>query len=134
MVLIFGASTDLGAPKNTVHLFRPILLWLFPHMSKETLDLIHHLGRKSAHFIEYAILGILAWRATRKDPAFGAWTRSRQMRLALLFCVLYAASDEFHQSFVPSREAAVTDVMLDSCGSAGGILAAWVVRKLRGKG
>ena len=38
---------------------------------------------------------------------------------------LYAASDEFHQMFVPTRTAHVTDVLIDTAGGAAGLLAMW---------
>lgn len=131
MALIFSASTNLGAPSNTSHFFRPIMHWLFPAMGEETLDLIHHCIRKTAHFVEYAVLGILAWRTVRVDPAFASFSPRRKLWFALIFCLLYASTDEFHQIFVPTRQPAVQDVMLDTSGSAFGVLAAWAVRKLR---
>jgi VanZ family protein len=129
MVVIFSASTDLGAPRHTSRFIRPLLLWLNPHMSEETIERVHHVIRKTAHFVEYALLGILAFRVTLFDPAFSASSRGRQLRLALLFCALYASTDEFHQKFVPTREPAVRDVCLDTCGSAFGLLAFWSARK-----
>jgi VanZ family protein len=131
ITLIFSASTQLGAPSNTSHYFRPLMHWLFPHMSEETFELIHHKVRKSAHFVEYAILGVLVWRALRFDPAFAFYSSRRQFWCALLFCLFYASTDEFHQIFVPSRQAAVQDVLLDTCGSGFGLLAIWSTRKLR---
>lgn len=131
MCLIFSASTRLGAPDNTSYFLRPLMTWLFPHMSKETFDLVHHIVRKMAHFTEYAILGFLAWRVLHFDPAFGVWSPQRHLWFALLFCMLYASTDEFHQIFVPGREPAVKDVMLDSCGSAFGLLTIWIWRKSR---
>ena len=50
-----------------------------------------------------------------------------------MLCMLYAATDEFHQSFVPSRQAAVQDVLLDSCGSGFGLVAIWGARQRRGR-
>jgi VanZ family protein len=47
--------------------------------------------------------------------------------LAILFAALYAASDEFHQSFVPSRGPAVGDVLLDTEGATAAQLAMWLV-------
>jgi VanZ family protein len=132
MAVIFSASTKLGSPAHTSYFFRPLMRWLFPEMSEEKVELIHFLVRKTAHFVEYAVLGCLAWRAVHFDPAFGAFSPGRQLRLALLFCMLYASSDEFHQSFVPSRQAAIRDVLLDTCGSAFGLLAIRVVRRRRG--
>jgi VanZ family protein len=73
--------------------------------------------KKGAHITEYAILGWLIQRA-RGDRR--AWWQS------LLFATLYAATDEFHQSFTPGRNARVTDAMIDSAGVAIGVaIAAW---------
>jgi VanZ family protein len=68
--------------------------------------------RKIAHFCEYAVLGLLLMRATRREGA------------ALGLGVLYAASDELHQHFVPGRQAAVRDVAVDAAGVLAGILLA----------
>ncbi len=134
MAVIFSASTRLGSPQNTSYFFRPLMHWLFPGMSEEKIEQIHFVVRKTAHFVEYALLGVLAWRAVHFDPAFGGYSPGRQLRLVLLLCVLYAATDEFHQSFVPTRQAAVQDVLLDSCGSGFGLLAIWGARRRRGGG
>ncbi len=68
--------------------------------------------RKFAHAGEYAILGWLAYHALRMSGV----PRGRAAVYAVLFGVLYAASDEFHQTFVPGRHGAVIDVTLDSFG------------------
>jgi VanZ family protein len=130
MVLIFGASTSLGAPKYTSLFVRPFLLWLNPHMSEETIEEVHFYVRKTAHFVEYAMLGFLAWRAIHRDPAFLSCSQARQFWLALLFSALYASTDEFHQKFVPTREPRVQDVMLDTCGAGAGLVLTWSARRL----
>jgi VanZ family protein len=131
MAVIFSASTSLGRPDNTSRFIRPFLLWLNPHMSEEALEAAHHAIRKCAHFCEYAILGFLAWRVVHLDPAFSSASTGRQFWLPLLFCALYAASDEFHQSFVPGRQPAVLDVMLDTAGAGFGLLVTWSIHRLR---
>jgi VanZ family protein len=100
-------------------------------MSEETLEALHHVIRKCAHFIEYATLGFLAWRVVHLDPAFSTLTPARQYWLAILFCALYASTDEFHQKFVSTRQPAVLDVMLDTCGAGFGLVVTWSVRRLR---
>jgi len=132
MTLIFGASTSLGRPENTSLFVRPFLLWLNPHMSEATIEKIHFVVRKTAHFLEYIILGLLLWRLIHFDPAWAA-CRSWEFLTALLLAALYAASDEFHQCFVPGREAAVRDVLLDTCGAGVGLAALWAARQLRPK-
>jgi VanZ family protein len=99
----------------------PFLHWLDPQMPYATVVMMQLLIRKLGHLTEYAILAVLLWRALRGSRSF-------QTRLTLLFmvawfaCALFAASDEFHQSFVPSRTPAVHDVMIDVCGAAIGLL------------
>jgi len=131
MVVIFSASTQLGAPTNTSHFFRPLLHWLFPRITEEQFDVIHHVVRKTAHFVEYAILGMLAWRTFHFDPAFSSYSVKRRFWLAILCCMLFASTDEFHQSFVPTRQPAVQDVLLDTCGASFGVLAIWSSRPRR---
>lgn len=69
--------------------------------------------RKSAHLGEYAVLFLLTRRALaggEVPPTFpGAW--------AFLFCVAYAVSDEFHQTFVPYRMGQCSDVLIDAFGA-----------------
>ena len=67
---------------------------------------------KVAHFGAYAVLGaLLAFAADRSRTPLAA---------AVLLGVLYGASDEVHQMFVPGRSADV----LDWCADAAGVLAA----------
>ncbi len=111
--LIFIGSTSLLSGSNTSALVRPVL-WLFPHASEATLALIHFIVRKTGHFTEYAILALLAARAFRTSAR--EFLRTRWFWVSLLFVVAYSLSDEFHQSFVPSRTASIYDSMIDSAG------------------
>jgi VanZ family protein len=106
-------STGVFTSENTSRIIIPLLRWLLPHASPETLSELHHLIRKSAHFIEYFILSLLVLRgirAGRKESHLG-WAL-----VAIGIVGGYAALDEFHQSFVPGRTAAPTDVLLDTAG------------------
>jgi VanZ family protein len=90
------------------------LIWLFPQVSDATLAAIHFLIRKVGHLTEYAILALLAARAFRTSSR--ELLRARWVWVSLLFVVAYSLSDEFHQSFVPSRTASIYDCMIDSVG------------------
>ncbi len=72
--------------------------------------------RKAAHFFTYFVLGILA------ASSFYAFEIKKFLLWALVFCVLYAVSDEVHQYFVPGRSMQLSDVILDAAGSACGVL------------
>lgn len=122
MVFIFIASSNLGSAKNTSRIIGPLLRWIFGTISDETVWAVQFYIRKTGHFTGYALLGILCWRAISRPDRWLAkdWQTKLAFR-AWLLATLYAASDEWHQSFVPSREGSVADVMLDSCGVLTGL-------------
>lgn len=84
-------------------------------------DRIHYYVRKTAHVTEYFILA-----ATIAFPLYVYKLRGIPLVLvATIFCVGFAALDEYHQSFVAGRGAAIKDVCIDSIGILPGI---YVVR------
>jgi VanZ family protein len=146
MALIFSASADTRSYQHSSGLFVPLLHWLFPAMSLEHIEMIHHAFRKCGHLTEFAILALLYWRAihhTRQpipEPknieatpttpkSEGQW-RWDEAGLALTLVFAYAASDEFHQIFVPLRTALVSDIFIDTSGGAAGLLVLWLTGKI----
>jgi VanZ family protein len=119
--VIFIGSTDLLSAEQTSRFIVPILLWLKPGMAPETTWIILVIMRKCAHVCEYAILALLLWRALRGGSAIRG-KMSILFGAVLLGCALFAASDEFHQSFIKSRTPAVRDVLLDIAGAFLGLL------------
>ena len=116
--VIFWMSTGTFSSQNTFSFADTALRFFFPNISSREVDLIHAVIRKSGHVIEYFILGLLLFRAFR-----GSSIRSWNWRwsfFAVILVVLWAAGDEFHQSFVSTRTASVADVVIDT---AGGVLA-----------
>lgn len=109
--LIFLASTDSLSSDNTSRLFVPLFHWLFPSMSNDTSDVVHHLFRKFAHFVEYFIFFLLVYRGVGAGRKGFQWSRGL---IAWAIAALYSLSDEFHQVFVPSRGASLWDSLLDS--------------------
>jgi VanZ family protein len=75
-----------------------------------TLDLIL---RKLVHMLEYALLCFLWWRALRTTRA----GRRQAALLAFALSVGYAATDEYHQTFVEGRHGGVEDVGIDTVGA-----------------
>ena len=128
MALIFTASSDTQSFTRSSRILAPLLRWLFPQMPTDTVNQIVLVARKCAHLTEYGVFALLLWRAIRKpvknDSRPWNWP---EMRLVLLCVALYAASDEFHQLFVSSRDAAVHDVLIDTAGGAAGVFALWMV-------
>jgi VanZ family protein len=123
-VAISWFSTGTFTAENTGRFIIPTLHWLFPSLSPDMLALLHHLIRKSAHFVEYFVLSLLVLRGLR---AGRKETHIRWALAAVLVVAGYAAIDEFHQSFVPGRTAAVADVLLDSSGGVAAQLMAGLV-------
>jgi VanZ family protein len=88
---------------------------LFPSASPAFLAWCHFLVRKAGHLSEYAILATLAARAFRHSSH--QFVKLHWFKFSVLFAMAYALTDEFHQSFVPSRTASIYDSMIDSAGA-----------------
>jgi VanZ family protein len=107
-------------------LLRRVDLWLPPLLlmgviflfsAQPSLDsglgVIDLIGRKLLHFAEYALLCFLWWRLLRTQLP-----ERRAALVAFLIASLYAATDEFHQSFVDGRNGTPVDWAIDSAGAA----------------
>jgi len=126
--LIFIGSTDLLSSANTGGvLVRPVL-WLFPHASERTVAIYQLVTRKMGHLTEYFIFGLLCARVFRTSSH--KVLRQRWFWTSLLLVVVYALSDEFHQSFYPSRTASIYDCMIDSVGGLAALVL-WAIRHRR---
>lgn len=131
MAIIFGFSSDSHSYEHSSRIFEPFLHWLFPQMAQENIETIHHLFRKCGHLTEYAILAWLLWRTLHQSKNnLPEWSWPR-VGGALLIVLLYGASDEFHQIFVPTRTPRVMDVLIDTTGGALGLLVLWILHRRR---
>lgn len=83
-----------------------------PHAPSAVWDV---LLKKGAHVLEYAILTLLIWQAAGCSRIGVAWVAA----------VAYAASDEFHQTFVPGRNGTPVDVLVDAVGATAAAIAIW---------
>ena len=133
MAIIFSASCDRGSFGHSSRIVAPFLRWLIPGISDNAIHSAVVVVRKGAHLTEFAVLALLVWRALRwaagKMGAAWDWPLAGK---AVLVVIVYAASDEFHQIFVPSREGTVRDVIIDAVGGVCGLLAVWVLGKWLG--
>ena len=128
MTLIFTASGDSHSSEHSSRFVEPLLHWLFPHMSQAHVEDIHLVIRKCAHLTEYAILALLVWRALHQSKTnLPTWSWPKVCG-TLLIVFLYSSSDEIHQSFVPTRTAQFSDVVIDTSGAAIGLLALWLFK------
>ena len=106
----------------------PVIIWMgaiffmsaqstLPGVEDTLLDL---LIKKGGHMTAYGILAALLWRALGASPA--NW---KLAGLAWALAVLYAASDETHQLFVPGRHGSPVDVAIDGAGACITLLVLW---------
>lgn len=131
MGLIFWMSTGMFSSINTFHFFEPILRWIDPTISRYSVIIINNSIRKAGHVTEYFISGMLLFRAFRAGSS-----EPRILRcgiLSVVFIVLFAAGDEYHQSFVASRTASVLDVGIDTAGGLVAICVSMLRQYRRGR-
>lgn len=85
-------------------------------------------GDKVAHFGAYLVMGFLFVRAVGGATR---WPTRVMYFVAAVGAALYGLSDEFHQSFVPGRTAAIDDAIADAIGAFTG--AAWIFVRARSR-
>jgi len=113
-MLFLFPTNDALTVSSTSHIIVPLLRWLFPSADPIAIDSYHILVRKFVHFIEYAFLALLLFRAFRGK------NKDRQMRWILyagITTIGYSSLDEFYQTLIPSRTGSVSDWMIDLAGT-----------------
>ncbi|MGD0121567.1 MAG: VanZ family protein [Candidatus Limnocylindrales bacterium] len=98
-----------------------------PNLRFVQADAIDFVVRKAGHMAAFGILAVLLWRAVSYSRPRGA------VAVSLALTILYAVSDEFHQSFTAGRHASPVDVAIDSAGAAIALLALTVWLRLRSR-
>lgn len=124
MVLIFCLSEqDANKSSSLSHSF--LASWLgelleryLPRLTDQGTD---HDIRKYAHMFEYFCLGISGFLFFRELFADGREPLLPAAAASFALAVLYACTDEWHQTFVPGRAGRVTDVLVDAAGCLFGI-------------
>jgi VanZ family protein len=124
-MLISVFSTQYFAAEQTGGVILPVLHWLFPWATRRMLHLLHSGIRKAAHVTEFGIFSITVFRGVRAGRS--GWKFNWAVT-TLVIAVLYAALDEWHQSFVLLRHATPRDVAIDAIWRSAGsmfCLGAW---------
>ena len=115
--------------KEVVHVVHPDYDQKPPEIQRGIFDDVQHVVRKTAHFTEYTLLGLLtrlclfSWFGKRKWLLPAAWGAG----------TLYAVTDELHQRLIDGRSGQWTDVLLDSSGVLAGALIAGLILFLASK-
>lgn len=126
LYMIFGFSAQNGETSGSlsyrvslflVRLASPLLPAIASdEILMERAEMIHFFVRKFAHMTEYLLLALsLQLPVTAWLSKFFAW--KNRILLGFFATVLFAALDEFHQTFVPGRSGNFTDVCIDSIGA-----------------
>jgi VanZ family protein len=92
-----------------------------PSEDMPSFGLIDLLVKKGGHALGYGLLALTYLHGLKGESSEIV---PRQLFVAWLLATLYSATDEFHQSFVPGRHPAVTDVIIDSVGAVLAVLLA----------
>ena len=108
--------------KRFLSLWLPVVLWcglIFALSNTENLRItegpLDFVLRKTAHLGEYFILVLFLWRALAGSTD---WPLSAIFSMTLALAILYAASDEYHQTYIPGRVGCLHDVLIDSAGAS----------------
>ena len=124
-------STSYASASNTSLLLYRLLNSVFGRVDPQFVFELDHILRKSGHFIGYAILSLLVFRAlkyTQRDRLrlvlqrrwgifFRDLWRWDWALIAVLFTFTAAALDELHQATLASRSGSWHDVALDTAGA-----------------
>jgi VanZ family protein len=121
VLMIALESTASMSAENTSQWLYPLWVRLFGQITPAHWNEVHHLIRKTGHFVGYGLVSVAffySWRQTLHRMAVKHWTLWRRASvLAVLCTLLIAISDEYHQSFLPSRTSSPVDVGIDLCGA-----------------
>ena len=123
MALIFYLSSQNAAisSETSGSVIETVADIFYPDFSKfsdekqaEIISSLQFIVRKAAHFSLYAVLGVLSFLSviSYRDLKY-----KFRILLSAVICLIYAASDEFHQLFVSGRSAEIRVVCIDFCGS-----------------
>jgi VanZ family protein len=86
-----------------------------PAVELPNFGLVDLLVKKGGHALGYGLLALTFLRGLKGESQA---INSRWFYTAWVMAILYSATDEFHQSFVPGRHPALTDMMIDASGAA----------------
>ena len=132
MALIFGFSSEDGETSMATSevIARPIAETIAQRRKvpksqfKRLLNDVQWYVRKTAHFLEYAALGVVLYLL------HASYHRKQPMVWSVVLSAVYAGTDEIHQLLSGERTGMWEDVLLDTCGAFAGVMAAFLLLKL----
>ena len=122
-------KTRYNRDMKILYRWAPLVLWMsgIYFLSSRTriqvsdVQVMNFIFFKTLHVIEYAFLYVLTYRSVRSQwHILGDRDASY---IAYIVSIVYAASDEIHQTLVPTREGRARDVIIDAVG----VIIAWIL-------
>lgn len=139
VIFWFSANNSTDSAALSGELLKKLLAVLVPRWKQmdaaertRLLTKLHHGFRKLGHFTEYGVLGMLLTATVHR--LFIQNSRltlpKAEIWLPALLALCYAATDEYHQTFVSGRSGELRDVAIDFSGACCGIAAVFLGRRL----
>ena len=122
MIVIFLFSNQPHSGNVTHNIIEKIIPTLKNH---QIIDILNYIVRKSAHIAEYFVLAYLLYSLLKEYTK----NEKKKIILSIIFCFLYACTDELHQMLVPGRSSLFKDCLIDTFGSCLYITAHIVTKK-----
>lgn len=127
IIFLFSNKAAIESSKDSMWITDVILevyetLWhrdMIGETRNEVSGILEMIVRKTAHFMEYAVLAMAFSYALWRQRV----SKLKKILLAVMLTILYAITDEVHQLFVPGRSGRVFDVLIDSIGAIIGAMA-----------
>lgn len=109
LIIIFIFSSQANSGDITHNIIEDIIVT----NNNSIINTINFIIRKLAHLTEYFILACLTISLLKE------YTKKQKIIIitTIIFCFLYALTDEYHQSLVPGRSPLLTDVLIDTTGA-----------------
>ena len=124
LAVIGRESTDSFAAEYTSGPLRHAFEYIFGTVTPEHWKVVHHVMRKTGHFLGYGFTGVawlrawlLTWRVPLQRSSIWLWRREGLV-LGLLCTMGTACIDELHQTYIPSRTGLISDAWIDTAGAA----------------
>ena len=136
IILIFTLSVQTaeqssGLSSKVTEIIVKTVSWVMPidtdvRAIDKMVKQFHNVVRKFAHAGLYFVLGALV-----ANSFIQAGTKGFKAYVyALIFCIVYAVSDEAHQTFVAGRSGQVSDIIIDTAGAIVGISVRWMYKRI----
>ena len=126
LFVVYGMSSfDADISQSQSNIVVNLINELFNISNIDTINTISFIVRKTAHFCEYLILGILMYNMFHNF--------NKKTYIAIIICILCAICDELYQSLIPGRSTKLLDIIIDSSGSTLGVYTLYLFIKYKPK-